>query len=176
MTTQDGVEYDHNVEIRKGIKYEKFMRKDNQKCCIHYTIQENTFSIIISSFSCGDGLGRILLRALLIFIKENNINIDDTTSVILTPEPYIIESVLFKGIRNEEKLINYYKKIGFEFPPDEQIHMIGTIGNIINKINDYLKKGGFNGKNKSRKGKNKSRKGKNKSRKGKNKSRKGKTN
>ena len=66
-------------------------------------------------------------------IKENNINIDDTTSVILTPEPYIIESVLFKGIRNEEKLINYYKKIGFEFPPDEQIHMIGTIGNIINK-------------------------------------------
>ena len=167
MTTKDGIEYEHIVENIKGRKFEKFMRKDNPNCYIDYTIQENPLSISISAFSCGNGLGRILLRVLLNFIKENNKNIDNTTSVSVTPDADFIENVSFKEKRSDENLINYYKKIGFEFQPEDQIHMIGKIDYIINKINEYLKKGGFiKGKNKSRKGKNKSRKGKNKSRKG----------
>jgi hypothetical protein len=142
----NGIIYQHNNIHRPN----QFIRKDDPRCFIYYELNDTTpISIYVDIWNCVTtvplGSGRILMKDFFEFMKKKSDGeIDDNTVVSLTPMPDIIEnSRISKEKRTLPNLIAYYKSINFdnEYVKGKDLYLSGTIGNIIDGINNYRKNG-----------------------------------
>lgn len=150
ISTIEVIVNDNTYELTKEkimtITRYKFQKQAN--CYITYNVKhsnEGSASVYINMFrSDGEvaGTGRTMMKDLLTYLLMNA-NFSENTQISLVPEAL---SKLQRGIvHDHEKLVAYYKKIGF----DTELHrsfgfvkLSGTIKHIIKKIDAYTKKGG----------------------------------
>lgn len=117
-------------------------------CYITYNVKhskECSETVYINMFrSDGEvaGTGRTMMKDLLTYLLMNA-NFSGNTQISLVPEAL---SKLQRGIvHDNEKLVAYYKKIGFDTELNRSfgfVKLSGTIKHIINRIDAYKKEGG----------------------------------
>ena len=117
-------------------------------CYITYNVKhskEGLSTVYINMFRSDSevpGTGRTMMKDLLTYLLMND-NFSENTQISLVPEAL---SKLQRGIiHDNEKLVAYYKKIGFDTELNRGIGFVklsGTIKHIITKIDAYVKKGG----------------------------------
>lgn len=126
----------------------RYTFKKQASCYITYNVKhprEGLAAVYINIFrSDGEvaGTGRTMMKDLLTYFLMNA-NFSENTQISLVPEAL---SKLQRGIvHDNEKLVAYYKKIGFDTELNRSfgfVKLSGTIKHIIAKINAYTKKGG----------------------------------
>ena len=126
----------------------RYTFKKQADCYITYNIKnlkEGSATVYINKFrSDGEvaGTGRIMMKDLLTYLLMNA-NFSENTQISLVPEAL---SKLQRGIvHDNEKLVAYYKKIGFDTELNRSfgfVKLSGTIKHIINRIDAYKKEGG----------------------------------
>ena len=117
-------------------------------CYITYNVKQpkdGSATVYINIFRSDSevaGTGRTMMKDLLTYLLMNA-NFSENTQISLVPEAL---SKLQRGIvHDNEKLVAYYKKIGFDTELNRSfgfVKLSGTIKHIIAKINAYTKKGG----------------------------------
>jgi len=126
----------------------RYTFKKQANCYITYIVKhskEGLATVYINIFrSDGEvtGTGRTMMKDLLTYLLMNA-NFSENTQISLVPEAL---SKLQRGIvHDNEKLVAYYKKIGFDTEMNKGfgfVKLSGTIKHIIKKIDTYTKKGG----------------------------------
>ena len=105
------------------------------------TCNPSVYINIFRSDSEVAGTGRTMMKDLLTYLLMN-VNFSENTQISLVPEAL---SNLQRGIVHDDaKLVEYYKKIGFDTVLVQSARfakLAGTIKHIIKRINAY-KKGG----------------------------------
>ena len=126
----------------------RYTFKKQADCYITYNIKnlkEGSATVYINKFRSDGvvaGTGRIMMKDLLTYLLMNA-NFSENTQISLVPEAL---SKLQRGIvHDNEKLVAYYKKIGFDTELNRSfgfVKLSGTIKHIINRIDAYKKEGG----------------------------------
>ena len=136
-------------KIRTTVRY-TFKKQAN--CYISYNIKYSNeessmcnpqvYINIFRSDSEVAGTGRTMMKDLLTYLLMNG-NFSGNTQISLVPEAL---SKLQRGlVHDNEKLVAYYKKIGFDTELNRGfgfVKLSGTIKHVIKKIDTYTKKGG----------------------------------
>jgi hypothetical protein len=138
--------YELTKEKIMSITRYTFQKQAN--CYITYNVKqprEGSATVYINMFrSDGEvaGTGRIMMKDLLTYLLMNA-NFSENTQISLVPEAL---SKLQRGIiHDNEKLVAYYKRIGFDTELNRGfgfVKLSGTIKHIIKKIDAYKKEGG----------------------------------
>jgi hypothetical protein len=138
--------YELTKEKIMSITRYTFQKQSN--CYITYNVKqprEGSATVYINMFrSDGEvaGTGRIMMKDLLTYLLMNA-NFSGNSQISLVPEAL---SKLQRGIiHDNEKLVAYYKKIGFDTELNRSfgfVKLSGTIKHIIKKIDAYKKEGG----------------------------------
>lgn len=138
--------YELTKEKIMSITRYTFQKQAN--CYITYNVKqprEGSATVYINMFrSDGEvaGTGRIMMKDLLTYLLMNA-NFSENTQISLVPEA--LSKLQRSLVHDNEKLVAYYKKIGFDTELNRGIGFVklsGTIKHIITKIDAYVKKGG----------------------------------
>lgn len=126
----------------------RYTFKKQANCYITYIVKhskEGLATVYINIFrSDGEvaGTGRTMMKDLLTYLLMNA-NFSENTQISLVPEA--LSKLQRDIVHDNEKLVAYYKKIGFDTEMNRSfgfVKLSGTIKHIIKKIETYTKKGG----------------------------------
>jgi hypothetical protein len=132
-------------KVRTTILY-TFKKQAN--CHITYNVKQSSEgepSVYINIFrSDGEvaGTGRIMMKDLLTYLLMNA-NFSVNSQISLVPEA--LSKLQRSLVHDNEKLVAYYKRIGFDTELNRGfgfVKLSGTIKHIIKKIDAYKKEGG----------------------------------
>jgi hypothetical protein len=138
--------YELTKEKIMSITRYTFQKQAN--CYITYNVKhskEGSATVYINMFrSDGEvaGTGRIMMKDLLTYLLMNA-NFSENTQISLVPEA--LSKLQRSLVHDNEKLVAYYKKIGFDTELNRSfgfVKLSGTIKHIIKKIDAYKKEGG----------------------------------
>jgi hypothetical protein len=122
--------------ISDGVVSDKFALSENPKCFIEFTIVDvNLLKIDLFKCSSISGTGRILMYDLFYFLITNNY-ITQQTKVTLVPDAYVF--YVERITPNQQKLLEYYDKLGFNkrenIDENGVITLSGTVSDIMSNI------------------------------------------
>lgn len=115
----------------------QFREEQNEDCFIEFQIVEPEKSVYIEFFKCTSeaGSGRILMKDFLTHLLTYPA-ISKNTKISLTAHAFSIHNYRINH-QSHDKLINYYKKLGFSPIEEGSSKLIGDLGAIIEKIENY---------------------------------------
>ncbi len=117
-----------------------FREELNEECFIEFKIVEPEKSVNIEYFKCTSevGSGRILMKDFLTYLLDypQSIAISKKTEISLNAYAFILRNDRIRQ-KSNNKLIKYYKKIGFSLIDKDDRKLTGNLGKIIKKIETY---------------------------------------
>ena len=131
----DGLFSEHDTTNIK-----KFREEQNEECYIEFTIVEPDNSVYIDYFKCTSeaGSGRILMKDFLTYLLNypQSIAISKNTKISLTADAFALHNYRIRR-KDHDKLIKYYQQLGFSLIKKDSSKLIGDLGTIIEKIENY---------------------------------------